>query len=53
MRKTPVEKIKMTGDIPSPRFGHSFTMVSKTKAVLFGGAVSLAGTDPVMQANSS
>lgn len=34
----------MGGDIPPPRFGHSFTMVSKTKAVLFGGAVSVAGT---------
>ena len=33
----------MGGDIPPPRFGHSFTMVSKTKAVLFGGAVSVAG----------
>jgi hypothetical protein len=33
----------MSGDIPPPRFGHSFTMVSKTKAVLFGGAVSVAG----------
>ena len=33
----------MSGDIPQPRFGHSFTMVSKTKAVLFGGAVSING----------
>lgn len=33
----------MNGEVPSPRFGHSFTMVSKTKAVLFGGAVSVAG----------
>jgi hypothetical protein len=33
----------MTGDIPSPRFGHTFTMISKTKAVLFGGAISVAG----------
>lgn len=43
MKKIPCEKIKMSGDIPPPRFGHSFTMVSKTKAVLFGGAVSAAG----------
>lgn len=34
----------MNGDIPQPRFGHSFTMISKTKAVLFGGAVSIGGT---------
>lgn len=44
MKRTVCEKIKMSGDIPSPRFGHSFTMVSKTKAVLFGGAVSISGT---------
>ena len=43
MRKLPADKIRMSGDIPSPRFGHTFTMVSKTKAVLFGGAVSVAG----------
>ena len=43
MRKLQMEKIKMNGDVPSPRFGHSFTMVSKSKAVLFGGAVSVAG----------
>ena len=44
MRKLPAEKIRMSGDIPSPRFGHTFTMISKSKAVLFGGAVSVAGT---------
>ena len=43
MRKLQMEKIKMNGDVPSPRFGHSFTMVSKHKAVLFGGPVSVAG----------
>ncbi len=43
----------MGGDIPPPRFGHSFTMVSKTKAVLFGGAVSVAGTGIVNQENTS
>lgn len=41
----------MSGDIPSPRFGHSFTMVSKTKAVLFGGAVSVAGISHLIKAN--
>ena len=40
----PIDKIKTSGDIPSPRFGHTFTMVSPTKAVLFGGAISLAST---------
>lgn len=35
----------MSGDIPMPRFGHSFTMVSKTKAVLFGGAISTNGNN--------
>ena len=38
----------MSGDIPPPRFGHSFTMVSKTKAVLFGGAVSAAGKNLII-----
>ena len=33
-----MENLKFTGDGPSPRFGHSITLVSKTKAVLFGGA---------------
>lgn len=41
----------MNGDIPSPRFGHTFTMVSKTKAVLFGGAVSVAGISFIIKAN--
>ena len=31
------------GDIPLPRFGHSITMVSKTKVVLFGGATGDTG----------
>jgi hypothetical protein len=48
MKKLPYEKIKMSGDIPSPRFGHTFTMLSKTKAVLFGGAISVAGINTLM-----
>ena len=43
MRKIPIDEIKTNGDTPTPRFGHTFTPVSKNKAVLFGGAVSLAG----------
>jgi len=43
MKKLAADKVKATGDIPSPRFGHTFTMVSSTKAVLFGGAVLLSG----------
>lgn len=31
------------GDIPLPRFGHSITLVSKTKVVLFGGATGDTG----------
>lgn len=53
MRKTLSQKIKMSGEIPSPRFGHTFTMVSKTKAVLFGGAVSIAGLHYIIQENLS
>lgn len=51
MKKISVEKIKVSGDIPAPRFGHTFTMVSSTKAVLFGGAVSIAGTFLVIKVN--
>lgn len=49
MKRTLCDKVKMSGDIPSPRFGHSFTMVSKTKAVLFGGAVSVSGINYTIQ----
>lgn len=53
MKKLTAEKIKVAGDVPSPRFGHTFTMVSNSKAVLFGGAVSLAGIFFVTKASSS
>lgn len=33
----------MYGDVPLPRFGHSITLVSKTKVVLFGGATGDTG----------
>ncbi len=42
MKNLSTEKIKVIGEVPAPRFGHSFTMVSATKAVMFGGAVSLS-----------
>ena len=51
MKKLQVEKVKVTGDIPAPRFGHTFTMLSSTKAVLFGGAVSISGINSMIQAN--
>lgn len=38
-----LSKVKVSGDVPPPRFGHSFTMVSKTKAILFGGAIGDSG----------
>ena len=38
-----VEKIKVTGDVPAPRFGHTLTLISKNKAVLFGGAIGDSG----------
>ena len=38
-----MERVKVSGDVPSARFGHTLTMVSKTKAVLFGGAIGDAG----------
>jgi len=52
MKKLPFEKVKVTGDIPSPRFGHTFSMVSSTKAVLFGGAVLIAGINETIQEDS-
>ena len=33
-----MENLKTLGEAPQPRFGHTITLVSKTKAVLFGGA---------------
>ena len=33
-----MENLKVLGEGPLPRFGHTITLVSKTKAVLFGGA---------------
>ena len=44
MKKISQQKAQVSGDIPPPRFGHTFTMISDDKAVLFGGAVSIAGT---------
>ena len=38
-----METLKVSGDIPLPRFGHTITLVSKTKAVLFGGATGDTG----------
>jgi hypothetical protein len=48
MKKLQVQKAQVTGDIPPPRFGHTFTMVSEDKAVLFGGAVSISGIINIM-----
>jgi len=33
------EVLKMSGEGPSPRFGHTVTLVSKSLAILFGGAI--------------
>ena len=38
-----ISKVKVCGDIPAPRFGHTFTLVSKTRAVLFAGAIGDSG----------
>lgn len=35
-----MDKLDINGDDPLQRFGHTMTMISKTKAILFGGAVS-------------
>lgn len=33
------EIVESHGDVPEPRFGHTITLTSKDKAILFGGAV--------------
>ena len=38
-----VEPLEVNGDIPQARFGHTITIVSKTKVVLFGGATGDTG----------
>ena len=38
-----VESLEVFGDIPQARFGHTITIVSKTKVVLFGGATGDTG----------
>lgn len=48
MKKLTVLKTQVTGEIPPPRFGHTFTMVAEDKAVLFGGAVSIAGKEIII-----
>ena len=53
MKKLTADKIKVSGDIPSPRFGHTFTTVSANKGVLFGGAIAQTGTKANIQAGSS
>ena len=37
--KQKLSSIDSVGKIPLPRFGHSLTLISPTKAILFGGAV--------------
>ncbi len=43
MRRIVQSRKQVHGDVPQPRFGHSFTMISTDLAVLFGGAVSIGG----------
>ena len=38
-----MEDLEVYGDIPMARFGHTITLVSKTKVVLFGGATGDTG----------
>lgn len=37
--KQKLSSVDSVGKIPFPRFGHSLTLISPTKAILFGGAV--------------
>ena len=38
-----VEEVEINGEVPQARFGHTITLVSKTKVVLFGGATGDTG----------
>lgn len=38
-----MENVPLSGDDPQKRFGHTVTLISKTKAILFGGAISSDG----------
>jgi hypothetical protein len=38
-----VEELDVYGEVPMARFGHTITLVSKTKVVLFGGATGDTG----------
>ena len=38
-----VEELEVYGEVPMARFGHTITLVSKTKVVLFGGATGDTG----------
>ena len=38
-----VEEFEAHGDLPQARFGHTITVVHKTKVVLFGGATGDTG----------
>ena len=38
-----VETIEVNGEVPMARFGHTITIVSKSKVVLFGGATGDTG----------
>ena len=40
---TVVEALDVNGEIPQARFGHTITIVSKAKVVLFGGATGDTG----------
>jgi protein phosphatase len=33
----------VNGDVPPARFGHTMTLVTKSKAILFGGAIGDSG----------
>jgi protein phosphatase len=38
-----MEKLETYGNIPLARFGHTMTLISKSKVVLFGGATGDTG----------
>lgn len=38
-----MEMLQTLGNTPQPRFGHTMTLISDTKVILFGGATGDAG----------
>jgi len=41
--RSTIEKFEVRGEVPLPRFGHTITLISRSKLILFGGATGDTG----------